>query len=102
MSCSCTNGMGMTNLRGFTKGYNMKTMLWFLLIVLSNPVLAFREVYYVRDDDGTYGLEDGSNQDNAFKGMSDVVYGDALGQVGPGDLLCVDGDVASSAVITIN
>ena len=65
-------------------------------------VFAFDEVYYVRDDDGgPYGNQSGVGWANAFAGMAAVSYGTGAGQVGPGDLLCIDGDVVSSANVTV-
>ena len=72
----------------------MRTLLC-LVFLMPAYVYGFAETYYVRDDGGSYGLEDGSNWANAFKGWSDIAFGPGANQVGPGDLLCVDGIVGS-------
>lgn len=63
------------------------------------------EDLYVRPSSGEYGSENGSNWDNAFDGWSDISWGGAAGQVGPGDTLyvaagsytgCTIGDSGSS------
>jgi len=76
----------------------MRRLFAIVLVVIYQPALAFDETYYVRDDDGgPYGNQSGVGWANAFAGMAAVSYGTGAGQVGPGDLLCLDGEVANTA-----
>jgi hypothetical protein len=64
----------------------MKKYLIILILLCASPVLG--EILYVADEsDGEYGLEDGSDCDNAFDGFADVVWGSGAGQVEAGDTL---------------
>src|SRR3990172_7898627 len=65
------------------------------VVLLSSSALAFDETYYVRDDGGgPYGDQSGVGWANAFAGWQAITFGTDAGQVGPGDLVCIDGDVA--------
>ena len=74
----------------------MRRLFAILLAVICQGAHAFDETYYVRDDDGgPYGNQSGVGWANAFAGWQAIAFGTGAGQAGPGDLICVDGDVAS-------
>ena len=70
--------------------------VFIVLAIFSQTALAFTETYYVRDGNGSYGLENGTSWANAFRGWGDVAFGTGASQVGPDDLLCVDGNITSA------
>lgn len=74
-------------------------MRFFCLILLLVCFPAFAENLYVRPNGGTYGLEDGSDWNNAFDGFSDVVWGGSALQVGAGDTLYVAGGTYSQELV---
>lgn len=69
------------------------------LISLSLSAIACAEDLFVRPSGSSYGLGDGSSYENAFSGFSTVMWGEAQGQVGPGDTLYVCGDHLSMLTV---
>ena len=60
-----------------------------ILIILLMPSLVSAADWYVRPENGNYSAEDGSDYDNAWDGLGNVVWG--TGGVEPGDNLYVCG-----------
>lgn len=59
----------------------------FFYLTMLVALTAQAESLYVRPNGGSYGLENGSNWDNAFDGFGDVAWGSGAGQLGNGDTL---------------
>jgi parallel beta-helix repeat protein len=74
----------------------MKKLLTFksllvLIVITFNPFCALADTYFVRPNQGEYGVENGLAYDTAFDGWGEILWGEGKGKVGPGDTLFLCG-----------